>query len=394
MFNNFQKKALFFSCFILIFGVMAMDFINPSLPYLIQGLHTNQQNVQQLIVIYMLGLGMSQFFYGTFSDNYGRKKTILIAYIISITAILLSAMANSITTLYLWRFITGIGSGGATMISRSIIVDSCNNQSALKKSFAWFAMSSQLSPALAPIIGGFIQQYTGSWRMAFLGLASITFLAAIIIGIFMTETHTIPIRKKNFTQQILVYLTLFKLRRFMSLNFISTLIYIFTIGYYCYMPFILVRLNFTPVENGLTYTVYAGGLFLGSLSLRVYLNKFSSTKLFLGCCGLYILVSGSFYLYFTHANSVLGIIFYSALLSFLCGVAAPLTLSLCLTGFEQNKGAASAVQSFVRMFFTGIILYIFNFIPLRAMANLLEWNIIVSVLITIIFLIELGKNKS
>ncbi|MCE3269111.1 MAG: hypothetical protein K0R49_1363 [Burkholderiales bacterium] len=133
MHNESGKIAIFFACFILIIGLMAMDFINPSLPYLIQGLSTNQANIQQLIVCYMIGLGISQFFYGTFSDNHGRRPTILIAYGISICGILLSASAHSIWLLYLCRFITGLGSGGSTLIARAIISDSCHDQISLKK---------------------------------------------------------------------------------------------------------------------------------------------------------------------------------------------------------------------------------------------------------------------
>src|SRR5579863_7066886 len=391
MFNQTQKIAIFFACVILSVGLIAMDFINPSLPYLIHGLSTDQSSVQQLIVCYMIGLGVSQFFYGTFSDNYGRKLTISIAYVISICGILLSASAYSVEMLCICRFITGFGSGGSTMVSRAVISDSCHDQITLKKGFSWFSISSQVSPSVAPVIGGFVQQYTGSWRICFITLAIITFIALIVIRFFMPETHDIPDKKKSFIHQVLVYISLFKLRKFMSFNFISALIYVFTIGYYCYMPFILVKLNFTPVENGAIYSVYAIFLVLGSLSLGTYLNRFNSKILFSICCVGYMLTSVFFFLYFQNisASSTIVIIIFSAILSFLCGVAAPLTLSLCLAGFNQDKGAASAVQSFIKMFFTGVALFIFNFIPLHSVVNLLECNIILSIGISVIFVAEL-----
>ena len=43
-----------------------MDFINPSLPYIMQSLKANEVETKPLIVFYMLGLSISQFFYGTF----------------------------------------------------------------------------------------------------------------------------------------------------------------------------------------------------------------------------------------------------------------------------------------------------------------------------------------
>lgn len=391
MFSQAQKTAIFFACVILTIGLMAMDFINPSLPYLVRGLSTNQSSVQQLIVCYMIGLGVSQFFYGTFSDNYGRKLTISIAYVISTCGILLSANVHSIEMFCVCRFITGFGSGGSTMVARAIISDSCHDQVTIKKAFSWFSISSQVSPSVAPIIGGFVQQYTGSWRACFVTLAVITFLALLVIRLFMPETYNIPKDKKSFAHQVMVYISLFRLRKFMSFNFISALIYVFTIGYYCYMPFILVKLNFTPIENGAIYSVYAAFLILGSLSLGKYLNRINSKVLFSFCCGGYMLNSVAFFIYFNNisASSTAVIIIFSAVLSFLCGIAAPLTLALCLTGFNQDKGAASAVQSFVKMFFTGVALFIFNFIPLHSVVSLLKCNIILSMGIIIIFVAEL-----
>ncbi|MCE3269110.1 MAG: Multidrug resistance protein [Burkholderiales bacterium] len=251
-------------------------------------------------------------------------------------------------------------------------------------------MSSQLSPALAPIIGGFVQQYTGCWRICFVALAIITFMAFLIILLFMPETCNIPYKKKDMMTQIKVYISLFKLRKFMCFNFISALIFVFTIGYYGYMPFILVKMNFTPVENGVVYSIYALFIVLGSLSLGTYLKKVNSKTLFSFCCISYLLSSIVFLFYFNNISpsSPITIIIFTAILSFLCGVASPLVLSLCLTGFTYDKGAASAVQGFVKMFFTGVALFIFNFIPLKSIVNLVECNIILSVNIIIVFIVE------
>jgi hypothetical protein len=52
-----------------------------------------------------------------------------------------------------------------------------------------------------------------------------------------------------------------------------------------------------------------------------------------------------------------------------------------LQGFTSNKGAASAVQGFIKMFFTGIALMFFNFIPMYRMESLMICFVTLSCLI-------------
>lgn|GEM_PF-5558208 len=389
MLTQRQKQLVAFSYLILITGLLAMDFINPSLPYIMQSLHTNEAGTKPLIVFYMLGLSLSQFFYGTFSDNHGRKKTMLLSYIISIIGITLSITSNSITMLYFARLITGVGNGGATVIARAIISDVCTEQRSLKQAFSYFSIFGMLSPTFGPIIGGFIQQYTDSWRLCFVALLCVTIISSIIVKLFMSETHDIPVIKTSILDQGKVYVSLLKLKRFMLYNFASAAVYVFSIAYYAYMPFILYKLNFSPVETGGVYAVYAVSLILGALSLAKYFNKFDSHKVFGGCCLSFVLCSLLFYLYFYFAYSFVALMLLSIIIAFTCGISAPLTLSLCMHGFASDrKGAASSVQGFMKMFFTGLALLLFNFIPLRSMASLLLCYIVLSIALMCLFIVN------
>ncbi len=389
MLTKHQKQAVIFSCLILITGLMAMDFINPSLPYIMQSLSTTEAGTKPLIALYMIGLSLSQFFYGTFSDNHGRKKTILLSYFISFIGIIISSTSTSIGMLYLGRLINGAGNGGASVISRAIIADVCTEHRSINKAFSYFTTFGMISPTFAPILGGLIQQYSNNWRWCFIALLFVTLISSIIIKMFMPETHTIPSAKNSFLEQGKLYFNLLKLRTFMFYNLISAAIYVFSIAYYAYMPFILFKLYFSPLENGILYAVYAVFLIGGSLSFGKYLNKFDSKKIFSNCCIAFLLSAIIFYFYFYLTNSMVAIILLSIIISFICGISAPLTLSLCMHGFSSNKkGAASAVQSFIKMFFTGITLFLFNFIPLHSMTALLLCYFILAVTITCLFLFD------
>ncbi|MCX8514698.1 MAG: hypothetical protein RL017_913, partial [Pseudomonadota bacterium] len=154
-----QANALLFSCVILVSGLMALDFINPSLPYIMKSFGVSEYATKQLIVFFFAGVCLSQFCYGAISDNYGRKITIVAALSLACIGILISIYATSIDVMYIGRFINGFGSGGAPVIARAIIADAFKNQKSLNKAFSYYSIASQISPAIAPVIGGAIQQY-------------------------------------------------------------------------------------------------------------------------------------------------------------------------------------------------------------------------------------------
>lgn len=385
MFQSTQKTAIFFSCFILVIGLMGMDFINPSLPYIMKALNASQAQTKLLMVWYMFGVGLSQFFYGTFSDNHGRRKAIFLAYAISLFGIVIAIFANSIEVLDISRFIAGVGAGGAPIVARAIIADVCQDEISIKKAFSYFSMSSQLSPALAPVVGGFIQEYL-NWRFCFAGLFLTVFISNWILFFYFKETHGIPTFKKSLSHQIKIYASLFSDKRLSLLNLISAFLFVYTIGYYAYMPFILHQVGFSPSENGLLYIFYAASIVLGSLSMRYISMRYPSEKILSVNIVFFVLISLFFYAYFSFYYSLTAIIIVSVLIAFNGGMSAPLVLSLCMQGFTENKGAASAVQSFFRMFFTAVALLCFNTIPLKSMASLMICYIGLSFLIMLLFL--------
>jgi MFS family permease len=371
---------------------MGMDFINPSLPYIMKALSTDEYATKYLIVVYLVGVGLSQFIYGTYSDNHGRRNAIIAALIITCLGILLSSFATNISQLYIFRFITGVGAGGAPVIARAIISDVCSDKITIKKAFAYFSMSSQISPAVAPVIGAILQQFF-NWRIVFIGLLIVTLIATIILLLSLEETHDIPKQKKSYLQQLLIYSETFKNIRFMALNFASAFIFVVTIAYYSYMPFILHNYQYYPIENAVIYMIYAAGIVLGSFLLAKNLSALNTETILKYCILLYFVFSGLFIIsFFLMPKSLILIILATIGFSILCGISAPLTLSMCMYGFTANKGAASAVQSFIKMFFTGIALMVFNFISMKSMISLMLCYLILCFLVLASFCIGTSKK--
>jgi len=382
-----RSFLIFISCLILIVGLMAMDFINPSLPYIMKNLSASQQATKGLMITYLIALSIAQLFYGTFSDNYGRRRAIVVAFVIAIGGFIVSALSRNIQMLYVGRFITALGLAGSPVISRALIADVCHDQNSLKKAFSYFAMFSQVSPALAPAFGGIIQHYA-SWRVSFVVLALINVATLIFLYRWMPESHSIPSIKKPFRQQLIVYVGLIKERRFLIFSLLSSLVMTFTLGFYSLSPFIFHSMGYNAIVNGMMCIPYAIGLTSGAFALGTFLYRFDSEKTFkvIMFSGFLFLILASVILYF-YVN-LLWIGIFAVIIGFMCGNLSALTLSLCLQGFQMNKGAASAVQAFIRYFFTGIGLRLCNFIELAHFYQLSLIFLTISLSMIIIYGIE------
>lgn len=364
--NKHQKQAVFISCFLLVSGLMAIDFFNPSLPYIMRDFNASQAEIKTLIVVYMSVLGIAQFIYGSYSDRHGRKKPILISFGIACAGLLCSAMAQNINMLYASRALTAMGTAGCTVISRAIIVDVCDDSRLLKKAFSYFSMSSQISPALAPLLGSVIQEYCG-WRYSFLCLAIITFFSLIFLFAFMRETYFPQEKREGY---LIAYRLIIRDFKFISYSLCSALVFVFTIGYYSISPFVFYTLGYSPIENSLFYLSYSAAILTGSWLMGGVLNTLPSQRLYLYTLWLYSATFFLFYLLDFDKNIFL-IFLFSFLVGFISGICAPLTLVLSMSVVEINKGAASALQGGIKMLFAGISMLLFNFIQINKFSDML-----------------------
>lgn len=378
---------LFLSCMILVVGLMAMDFINPSLPYIMQDLSTTQNATKGLVVTYLLAMSVAQLFYGSFSDNYGRRTAILLGFSIGVVGYIFSAVSQNIGMLYIGRFITALGLAGSPVISRALIADTFSDDASLKKAFSYFAMFSQISPSLAPAFGGIIQHYF-SWRFSFYLLALLNLSVVIFLFKILPESYSATSGKNSFLKQLKVYLDLMRLRRFMILNLLSGLIIIFTLGFYSLSPFIFYKMGFNSIINGLMCIPYSIGVVLGAFSVQKIFYSFDSHRVLM----MMIMVSFIFFLLtgviFVWYVNLWMISVFAVLVGFMAGNMSALTLSLSMQGFQVNKGAASAVQAFIRYFFVGWGLLLCNFVLLLHFYQLIWIFLGVSLVMIIICIFE------
>lgn len=387
MSNRSEKLIIFNSCLILVIGLFSIDMYNPSLPAMVKSLGITQTTAKALAVAYLCGFGVSQLFYGPISDYIGRRITILISVFLAVIGNLLTSHATSGWELLFFRLITGIGAGGCPVISRAILRDVFSDKRALAHAFSIFAMSSQLSPGIAPILGGFIEEIY-SWQVNFIALAILTLAVFFILYFTLPETLSNNKSKISIHDIVRNYLALFKEQKFMAYSIISAVIFAYTIGYYSISPFVFQQeFGLSPSANGLLYVFYALGIVLGSYSNKRFLLKYIQQEalVLLSSIGILIITILMLISSFISPNLYIFII-STSLIAYLCGIAAPLLISLSILGFEKMAGMASAVQGMIKMLGSALTLFFILKIHVTGMKDFCRVYLIISGFLILSFL--------
>ncbi len=173
---------------------LSIDGMLPSLPAMGDEFGVESSNQLQLVVsVLFLGLGVGQLVYGPLSDVYGRKAPIYWGFAIFILGSLVAGLAGSLEILLLGRLLQGFGGAGPRIVSLALVRDEyAGNAMAQITSMVMTVFI--LIPAVAPSLGQFVLQFAG-WRAIFAMLSVLAFVIAIWFGIRQPET--LPKRKRK-----------------------------------------------------------------------------------------------------------------------------------------------------------------------------------------------------
>lgn len=376
-------NAVLFACLILVTALFSMDLYNPALPAIARSLSASQAMVRSLVIAYLLGFSLSQLVYGPLSDKRGRKPVILLGLVICIIGNIVSAVSTDAWMLFFSRLLTGLGAGAAPVIARAMIRDSFIEKHGLTSAFSLYAMSSTLSPAVAPAIGGFLQAHTG-WQSTFIFLTGFTLLVCLLVFTCCRETQTNS--QSTLICPISSYKEVLTNRVFMNYSLLSAFIYAVTIGYYTISPFIYQNaLHLTAKQNGFCYMLYALGIFFGSgITNRISKRVEPEKTLWVGI-GLMVIVNVIMVLinmagYFNAYTMLIPTFF----LAITCSMTGPILISLAILPFSKLAGAASALQGTIKMLGTGVVLAIFSFVHFHSQLPMSLFFLTISVAVLIL----------
>lgn len=167
-------------------GPFATDMYLPSFHQMAQAFGSDLASVQMTLSSYLAGFAVMTLFYGTISDMFGRKLTMVTGFLCFSTSSLGAATSDSLSMLVLWRLCQGIFAGCGMVIGMAIIRDLFGGPKA-QMLMAYVSTVFGFGPALAPVIGGVVATHL-SWESHFYILTLISAVLAALCLIFLPET--------------------------------------------------------------------------------------------------------------------------------------------------------------------------------------------------------------
>jgi DHA1 family bicyclomycin/chloramphenicol resistance-like MFS transporter len=247
------------------FGPLTMSIYTPVMPLIGVDLDAGADAVKYTLTTYMLGFAVGQLFYGPLSDRFGRRPIVLMGVAFFTLTSLGCAFAPSIAGLIGLRILQGLGAASGAVLGRALLRDAYDAKE-MPLVMSWIALAMNVSPAIAPSIGGFLGQQFG-WRATFWfvgGFGALLFLALLML---LGETN-----RHRGTAIDLSSLTRGSgemLRNPRFLGYVLTLGCAFAInfGMLAGTPFILQdKLGFSPREFGLIVLLSVGGFTAGNFA--------------------------------------------------------------------------------------------------------------------------------
>jgi len=169
------------------FGPLSMDLYLPAFPVLAADLHATQAQVQLTLTADVTGLVAGQLVLGPLSDAWGRRGLLIGSTVVCAVASLLCALAPSAALLTAWRFVQGFSGGGGIVLARAVASDLTTGVAAARL-FSLFMTLSSVAPIIAPVLGGVLLVWTGSWPVMFFLLAALNGALAAAVWVAIPET--------------------------------------------------------------------------------------------------------------------------------------------------------------------------------------------------------------
>jgi DHA1 family bicyclomycin/chloramphenicol resistance-like MFS transporter len=167
-------------------AMMSAHLYTPSMPHLVDYFHTTPAVVKLSLSLNALAFAFLQLFYGPLSDRFGRRPVMLGGMTGFVVFSLACAFAQSINQLISARILQGMSAAAEAVLVYAIIHDLFDDTDRVR-ALAIYGMVIALTPAIAPIVGGYVHVWLG-WRANFVLITATGVLAIILIWRLLPES--------------------------------------------------------------------------------------------------------------------------------------------------------------------------------------------------------------
>ncbi|MFJ7734776.1 multidrug effflux MFS transporter [Lysinibacillus sp. NPDC097287] len=387
--NKHVTPSIFLMIVLVAFPQISETIYSPSLPDISVAFGATNSSVQLTLSIYFVGFAVGVFCWGWISDFIGRRPAMLGGLLFYGIGSFMCFYADSVAFLLFSRLIQAFGAATGSVITQTILRESVSGS----KRHAMFAQISAViafTPAVGPLIGGWVDQVYG-FKAVFFVLVIMSILLFIYAYLRLPETTNDSTRKK--VAIFPVAKRIISSPRVLVFGLLIGGINGILFSYYAEAPFIFIEhFHMSPGLYGFLGIVVALASIIGAMVSKKLLNKCQPEKIIhLGCL---VMAGGSLFLVLVATLTILPnlMVIISMLMAIFimllgAGIALPNCLSLALVGFQDVVGTAGAIFSLGYYFLVSLITFGISLIHNGSLMTMPLYFLVISIM-----MLALGKK--
>ncbi|KAK0702160.1 MFS multidrug transporter [Lasiosphaeris hirsuta] len=147
----------------------------------------NEVQLQLILSIFLLAYALGPFILSPCSEIWGRVRVIRFGNLIFILFTTLCGFSASRSQITAFRFLAGVGGSASVGMGSGVLTD-CWRPEERGRGIAIYQLAGVLGPAIGPIVGGYMTQYT-TWRWCFFTIVITNITVQIFAFFFLRETY-------------------------------------------------------------------------------------------------------------------------------------------------------------------------------------------------------------
>lgn len=337
-------------------GPFSIDTFLPSFPAIQREFTVGTVEMQQTLSVYLATFAVMTLFHGALSDSFGRRPVILACLALYTLASIGCFLAQSFPQLLLFRAAQGLSAGVGWVVGRAIVRDVLTGHDA-QRLLSVITMIFGIAPAIAPVIGGWLQDSFG-WHSVFIFLSLYGALQLATCWFTLPETHPVEARQPFAAAPLLRnYLTMMRNPRMallcvsIALNFSAFFLYVAAAPAIIYDLLGLTEHHFPVLFVPGIAGIMIGAFFSGRMAGRIERTRIVN----IGYVVMFAAVafSAGYHALWPAALpwTVLPYLVYGMGMAF----SGPTVQLMVIDLFPQLRGTASSLQGFTHSLCTAIV---------------------------------------